>query len=733
MNARTLAAAALPALLLPVPPASGGERRPHAPPTPVFEARDAAEPRPPFRADPVLYSHGDPTDEEQLFMEIMNRARADPDAEADRVFDDYGLQSVTSAVNFYTSQRPGVEYTRAENRDAFRSYAPQPPFAFNANLLAAARAHSELMKERDTQSHQVSGEPALGARITSAGYVWSSIGESVFSYADNMLDGHAGFAVDWGQAVPMGDTRPALGHRDSLMNFSGTRPFVEAGVGVVADTSPATDVGPRLLTIDFAVPAAANRFVTGICWQDQDGDGFYDPGEGIPGARIESPQSSFYTESSASGGYALPFPSNAGAITVTVSGTDGQPSEAIGVQTFNLSMTGSNVKLDVSVPPDPAVPDFVEFSAGGPFTLDGAMHEFTVNVPDFEGMDAITAVELDASIADPDMASLAAALVSPQGTIVDLHAASASALPLAGVFPRTVSSAEPFRAFDGEDGRGVWTLRITRTAGASDGTVARFVLRLRPDWPRSLAADPSNLDVTSLTWTAGAAGLGSLKINANVDAGGATLDPGAPVVVSVLPEVGDEVLVTFLAGNPATTGKIAYGIRGTSKATVKLKFTGLDLPAAPGGVTVVLRIGGARVMERIPLAGGKYRAAAAQPTDGLFAVSSVKSTVAGAVRTTVVKGKLLGAPAPSGIVEAVLGTENGAIPATALMAKGTKFVGKSSGRLAKVTWDTASGAFTVKFVGAASHVGGDGLVRFGLRIGDAYFEDVVRPGASGGY
>jgi hypothetical protein len=111
----------------------------------------------------------------------------------------------------------------------------------------------------------------------------------------------------------------------------------------------------------------------------------------------------------------------------------------------------------------------------------------------------------------------------------------------------------------------------------------------------------------------------------------------------------------------------------------------------------------------------------------------VKSAVAGAVRTTVVKGRLLGAPAPSGIVEAVLGSENGKIPAEALTAKGTKFVGKSSGRLAKVTWDTASGAFTVRFVGAASHVGGDGLVRFGLRIGDAYFEDVVRPGASGGY
>ena len=67
-------------------------------------------------AEKTEFSHGDPTAAEQYFLELMNRARRDPVAEAQRVFNDYGDPHITQVVNFFISQRPGVVWaTRIGN------------------------------------------------------------------------------------------------------------------------------------------------------------------------------------------------------------------------------------------------------------------------------------------------------------------------------------------------------------------------------------------------------------------------------------------------------------------------------------------------------------------------------------------------------------------------------------------------------------------------------------------
>src|SRR5262245_28343650 len=81
------------------------------------------------------WSIGDPTAEEQLLLELMNRARMHPADEGDRIFVDYGSKRVTQAANFFLGARPGVEFTRAENRDAFHGYPAQPPLAFSGKLI----------------------------------------------------------------------------------------------------------------------------------------------------------------------------------------------------------------------------------------------------------------------------------------------------------------------------------------------------------------------------------------------------------------------------------------------------------------------------------------------------------------------------------------------------------------------------------------------------------------------
>src|SRR5215212_8056174 len=52
-------------------------------------------------AAPVVFSIGDPTDEEQLYLELMNRARADANAEAQRLInlDDIYVRNALQKVN----------------------------------------------------------------------------------------------------------------------------------------------------------------------------------------------------------------------------------------------------------------------------------------------------------------------------------------------------------------------------------------------------------------------------------------------------------------------------------------------------------------------------------------------------------------------------------------------------------------------------------------------------------
>src|SRR5438552_15691489 len=75
-----------------------------------------------------LYSHGDPTAEEQLMLELVNRARANPAAEAARLGIDLneGLEANTISAE------------------------PKQPLAFNPQLIQAARGHSQWMLDHDT-------------------------------------------------------------------------------------------------------------------------------------------------------------------------------------------------------------------------------------------------------------------------------------------------------------------------------------------------------------------------------------------------------------------------------------------------------------------------------------------------------------------------------------------------------------------------------------------------------
>jgi hypothetical protein len=166
----------------------------------------------------------------------------------------------------------------------------------------------------------------------------------VFSHAESVAHGHAGFDVDWGNlnnpGAPFynpnfdnqGMQNPA-GHRRNMHNGD----FSEAGIGVVNGTNGS--VGPQIVTQDLGDPGDV-RYVTGVVYEDLNSNSFYDIGEGRSGVRIDVEGSAFYAVSGTSGGYSVPVNED-GTYDVTFSGG--------GFSSFMTTanvLNGQNVKVD---------------------------------------------------------------------------------------------------------------------------------------------------------------------------------------------------------------------------------------------------------------------------------------------------------------------------------------------------------------------------------------------------
>ena len=730
-------AAVLALLLVPAWSDVAGRRAPCAPVEDRGPPRVAARPR----AAPVQWSIGDPTDEEQLLLELMNRARADPAAEGDRVFEDYGSSVVTSAVDFFLKQSPGVEYTRAENRDAFHTYAARPPFAFDAHLLDAARVHSQLMRQFNVQSHRVTqaGEKALRDRLTDAGFDGTSLAESVFAYAQDMLDAHAGFAIDYGQGVLQGETRPYLGHRLSLMGFDGdpARNYAVVGVGAISDPDDPgdpNDVGPRLVTIDFGIPAnAPTSFVTGVCWADLNQNGFYDLGEGLSGVRIDLDVGSAFAISTSSGGYAVPVDGAPGTVHVTATGGVGSPGEIVGTQTATVTMTGANVKVDFSTPPDPPVPAVIEAVSPSAFPIpdtgfgsQGLLVAAQAGSPDETGD-----VEVEISMTHPARADVKVTLIGPDATQVVLFDHGPPGADLRGTFDRSLSPREPLDAFLDRPYAGLWTLRVDDTAAGSTGTVNSWRLRVRPKWVRPLFSHASPLAVSQLKLKDVAKPAGdSLTIAAQVDVG-AKLVPGVTgdLRLRTADAVHTEILHVAL---PATAIKAA--VKSTSRNTLSATFKGLDLPAPlPAQVEVEIVLGDAVVRETIPLAAGAFSGAKTLPVSGLFRIGSVATKPGKSASTYTVTGRLspAGAVAGAGPLEVTFGALTFKEPVPSFTVAGAKSTYKSRLALRKLVIDTAKGVFQMTIVTAADVLPGT-ATELTLRLpGGFYGAATVVPRESG--
>lgn len=701
----------------------GGERAAGPPAEAQGPSRPAFEPR----AAAAQWSVGEPSEDEQELLELMNRARMNPSDEGDRIYEDYRSARVTQAVDYFLQQRPSVEWTRAENRDAFRGYPARPPLAFSSKLIDAARAHSAVLKQYDTQSHQVleAGEPDLLGRVSNAGYAGSSFAESVFSYAESMLHAHAGFAIDWGQAVPAGQTRPFVGHRLNLMGFdlSPGRDYREVGVGVVEDSDQGTQVGPRIVTIDFGKPSNGQHFVTGVCYDDLDHDGAWSRGEGVAGVRIDVEGSQYFAISSATGAYALPIPST-GTIRVTAAGQPATPSAVVGNQSVLVVVNSANVKLDFGREPEPSLPPFVEAasSASAPIPDPGPVSSvLAVPVPG-ELADVVGDVEVEVGVTHPERAELKLTLIAPDGTSAVLFDHAPGGAGLSGVFDASLAPREPLAAFVGAKLSGSWRLAIEDTVSGNAGSLDSWRIRLRPQWVRPLHFGATPLFVTKLKVKDLPTPLGdSLVLKAEFDAGGVLPDPNRPCGLRLTTDdaVRAELLSVTIPGEAVT-----YRRDGTSRTVVSAKVTGFDLPAPlPATVRVELSAGGAIVEETVPIRKSAFAGATTKPASDLFRVDSVATKLVAGTALVTVRGRLAGGGSPfgSGTLEVSCGDLRFRDAVSSMTGPGAKRAYRSAtAPLRKLVVDAAKGTFTMVVATGADLLPASGL-EVSVRLGEDGF------------
>lgn len=224
----------------------------------------------------TLYDSGNPTPEEQLVLQYINRARSNPFAEG---------------------QRLGIDIREGLQNPSY--VGPRPPLAMNRLLLGIAEAHSSDMYNGNYFSHNDPNGNTPFDRMIHAGYNFALAGEdmaagtgmSATSLEDFMM-------VDPGTAG-----RP---HRVNLLDIwpypCGNPPCIYSEIGVGYYDGPTSNsISNAFITEDFGATANTGPFLLGVVYNDRNGNNFYDIGEGVAGITITPSTGGYYAISSSSG------------------------------------------------------------------------------------------------------------------------------------------------------------------------------------------------------------------------------------------------------------------------------------------------------------------------------------------------------------------------------------------------------------------------------------------------
>lgn len=287
------------------------------------------------------------TDYEQLMLELVNRARANPLAEVSR-------SSTVSDLN------QGLAANTI-------SSTPKQPLASVQELVDAGSNHALDMLAKDYFSHysDPSGDDPTD-RAAALGYSMS-VGENI---AWNGSTGSIDHNEETINAHNNLFTSPS--HRRNMLVDS----YEESGMAVeFGEYTYGNYTYNAAMTAQEFSFNADNPYLTGVVFDDSVvDDEFYSVGESEAGIRItavdDSTGASFYTESGPSGGYQMKLPS--GSYTVTATGNS-LPGPMV---VTNVTVGSINIKVDFDtstaeapapVPRTPSGSDIVGFASNSEF------------------------------------------------------------------------------------------------------------------------------------------------------------------------------------------------------------------------------------------------------------------------------------------------------------------------------------------------------------------------------
>jgi Ca2+-binding RTX toxin-like protein len=223
-------------------------------------------------------------DREQLFLELNNRARLDPAAEAVR----YGLADLSTGT--------GTTITTAAKQ----------VLAYNQLLYNSALGHNQYMIANNVFSHTGSGSSAPADRMIAAGYG--------IRYTNGSINFYAGENLAWSGTTGTLDANATVytehrdlflsaGHRTNMLNAN----YEEMGVSAIV-AAGYQGYNALITTHNFGAKLSSPIFITGVNYTDTDNNDFYSIGESVAGRTVNVYSGgvlSGSTTTAAAGGYQL--------------------------------------------------------------------------------------------------------------------------------------------------------------------------------------------------------------------------------------------------------------------------------------------------------------------------------------------------------------------------------------------------------------------------------------------
>lgn len=281
--------------------------------------------------------------QEVYFLELVNRARANPQAEAQRL-----NMNLSAGLTLTEASRIG----------------PQEPLALSPVLSAAARAHSQDMADRSFIDHFNPDGLSPTQRVRAAGYTGTA-GENIGAGYATIDDLYRGWMLGPEQ-------------RKNILSlhstFDSTFHYDQIGPGFMLGLSGKQYA--NYFTADFGNPTGSRpAYLLGVVYTDSNSNSFYSIGEGLGGVKIDvftgnstagAPVATFTTDSA--GNYQLPL----GAGTYSVRFTH----LATGKLTVkSATISSANVKLDATAgdlrlpPPEDDHPNAGAYAFATPITI----------------------------------------------------------------------------------------------------------------------------------------------------------------------------------------------------------------------------------------------------------------------------------------------------------------------------------------------------------------------------